>query len=49
VRSDVIGDLGYNLARVEFPEKCTGCKACLLYCPDLATAVEEEKEAEGNK
>ena len=49
VRSDVIGDLGYNLARVEFPEKCTGCKACLLYCPDLAIAVEEEKEREEKK
>jgi 2-oxoglutarate ferredoxin oxidoreductase subunit delta len=46
VRSEVIGDLGYNLAKVEFPEKCTGCKACLLYCPDLAVAVEEENGAE---
>jgi 2-oxoglutarate ferredoxin oxidoreductase subunit delta len=43
VRSDVIGELGYNIAEVEFPEKCTGCKACLLYCPDLAVAIEEEK------
>jgi 2-oxoglutarate ferredoxin oxidoreductase subunit delta len=48
VRSDVIGELGYNLAKVEFPEKCTGCKACLLYCPDMAVAVEEEEEGAGN-
>ena len=48
VRSDVIGELGYNLAKVEFPEKCTGCKACLLYCPDMAVVVEEEKEGAGN-
>jgi len=41
--SEEIGELGYNLARVAFPEKCTGCKLCLLYCPDLATAVEEEE------
>jgi len=44
VKSDLIGDLGYNLARVEYAEKCTGCKACLLYCPDLAVAVEQETE-----
>jgi Pyruvate/2-oxoacid:ferredoxin oxidoreductase delta subunit len=43
VRSDVIGELGYNLAKVEFPEECNGCKACLLYCPDLAVAVQEER------
>jgi NAD-dependent dihydropyrimidine dehydrogenase PreA subunit len=42
VRSDSIGELGYNVAVVEFPEKCTGCKACLLYCPDFAIAVEKE-------
>ncbi len=44
VRSDVIGELGYDLAKVQFREKCNGCKACLLFCPDLAVAVEEEKE-----
>lgn len=44
VRSDMIGELGYNIALAEFPEKCTGCKACLLYCPDLAVAVEKEVE-----
>ena len=44
VRSELIGELGYNVARVEFPEKCTGCKACLLYCPDFAVAVEKETE-----
>jgi len=45
VRSDVIGELGYDIVKVEFPEKCNGCKACLLYCPDLAIAV---AEAEGS-
>jgi 2-oxoglutarate ferredoxin oxidoreductase subunit delta len=44
VRSEIIGELGYNIAQVEFPEKCTGCKACLLYCPDFAIAVEREVE-----
>ena len=44
VRSNTIGELGYNLAEVEFPEKCTGCKACLLFCPDMAVVVGEEKE-----
>jgi len=44
VRSELIGELGYNLARVKYPERCNGCKACLLYCPDLAVAVEEETE-----
>ena len=46
VRSDVIGELGHDLAEVEFPEKCNGCRACLLYCPDLAIAVEEENEGD---
>ena len=41
-QSDEIGELGYSLAKVQFPEKCTGCKMCLLYCPDFATAVEEK-------
>jgi 2-oxoglutarate ferredoxin oxidoreductase subunit delta len=44
VRSELIGELGYNLACVEYLERCNGCKACLLYCPDLAVAVEEETE-----
>jgi NAD-dependent dihydropyrimidine dehydrogenase PreA subunit len=44
VRSDLIGDLGYNIAHVEFPEKCTGCKACILYCPDFALTVEKETD-----
>ena len=44
VRSELIGELGYNLARVEYLERCNGCKACLLYCPDLAVAVEEGTE-----
>ena len=42
-KSEEIGELGYSLAKVEFPEKCTGCRLCLLYCPDLAIAVEQEK------
>jgi 2-oxoglutarate ferredoxin oxidoreductase subunit delta len=46
VRSDIIGELGYNIAQVESPEKCTGCKACLLYCPDLAVAIEEQKDGD---
>ena len=46
LRSDIIGELGYDIAKVEFPEKCTVCKACLLYCPDFAIAVEEDKESE---
>jgi len=49
VRSDTIGELGYNLAQVEFPEKCTGCKACLFYCPDLAVAIEEQKDGDLEK
>lgn len=49
VRSDIIGELGYNLAQVEYPEKCNGCKACLLYCPDLAVVVEEDREAAENR
>ena len=47
VRSEIIGELGYNIAQVEFPEKCNGCRACLLYCPDLAVAIEEEGKEGG--
>jgi Pyruvate/2-oxoacid:ferredoxin oxidoreductase delta subunit len=46
VRSNIIGDLGYDIAAVEFPEKCNGCKACLMYCPDFAIAVEEDKDSD---
>jgi 2-oxoglutarate ferredoxin oxidoreductase subunit delta len=49
VRSNVVGELGYNLACVEHPEKCNRCKACLLYCPDLAVVVEEDEEAGGKE
>jgi len=49
VRSSVIGELGYNLAQVDLPEKCNGCKACLLYCPDFAIAVEEDKEGDSKE
>jgi Pyruvate/2-oxoacid:ferredoxin oxidoreductase delta subunit len=27
------------------PEACTGCDLCMLYCPDLAVAVEHLEES----
>ncbi|MFA6107273.1 MAG: 4Fe-4S dicluster domain-containing protein [Candidatus Latescibacterota bacterium] len=31
---------GVHQAVVLIPEACTGCDLCMLYCPDLAVAVE---------
>jgi hypothetical protein len=47
VRSD-IGELGYEIAEVEFQEKCDGRKAPHRYYPDFAIAVEEHKESKEN-
>ncbi len=34
---------GYRPPRVTQAEVCTQCQNCMIYCPDLAIAVEEKK------
>ncbi len=40
---------GYRPPQVEKPEDCTQCLNCMIYCPDLAIAVEEKKAKKGGK
>lgn len=40
---------GYKPPRVESPETCTQCQNCMIYCPDLAIAVEPKKSGKGAK
>ena len=37
---------GVHPAMVAAAEACTGCDLCMLYCPDLAVAVEHHEEAQ---
>lgn len=34
---------GVHLAIVQTPEECTGCDLCMLYCPELAVAVDHRE------
>ena len=36
---------GVHPAWVRYPERCTGCDQCMLYCPDLAVSVAPLEEA----
>jgi len=40
---------GYKPPRVEKLEACTQCQNCMIYCPDLAIAVEPKKSGKGAK
>ena len=40
---------GYKPPRVENPETCTQCQNCMIYCPDLAIAVEPKKSGKGGE
>jgi len=35
-----LNERGAHPAAVLFPERCTGCDQCMLYCPDLAVFVQ---------
>jgi len=37
---------GFHPVRVAHPEKCTLCRLCELWCPDLAIAVFENSREE---
>jgi len=34
-----INALGYRPASIVDPEKCTGCKACALVCPEVCFTI----------
>ena len=40
---------GYHPVMLTEPEKCTGCMACALVCPDAAIEVYRIKNASGEK
>jgi 2-oxoglutarate ferredoxin oxidoreductase subunit delta len=45
--ADHLNRKGYKPPRVENPEACTRCQNCMIYCPDLAVAVEPKKSGKG--
>ena len=47
--SENLNRKGYKPPRVEKPEACTQCQNCMVYCPDLAIAVEPKKSGKGPK
>ncbi|MBU1206371.1 MAG: ferredoxin family protein [Proteobacteria bacterium] len=40
---------GYRPPQVTQREACTQCQNCMIYCPDLAIAVEHRKAGKGVK
>jgi len=47
--SESLNRKGYKPPGVENPETCTQCQNCMVYCPDLAIAVEPKKSGKGAK
>lgn len=35
---------GVHPAAVLHPEQCTGCDLCMIFCPDLAVAIEHPED-----
>lgn len=47
--SESLNRKGYRPPQVTQQEACTQCQNCLIYCPDLAIAVEPKKVGKGAK
>jgi 2-oxoglutarate ferredoxin oxidoreductase subunit delta len=47
--SEQLNRKGYRPPQAPATEACTQCLNCMLFCPDLAIAVEERKTAKGGK
>ncbi len=42
--SERINNAGYVPPQVEGREKCTGCRNCMIYCPDFSIVVEKDSQ-----
>jgi 2-oxoglutarate ferredoxin oxidoreductase subunit delta len=42
--SEKMNNAGYVPPRIDGQEKCTGCKNCMIYCPDFSIVVEKEAQ-----
>ena len=47
--SESLNRKGYKPPRLKDPAACTQCQNCMIYCPDLAIAVEPKKSGKGEK
>jgi len=47
--SESLNRKGYRPPRVKGRETCTQCQNCMIYCPDLAIAVEPKESGKGAK
>jgi 2-oxoglutarate ferredoxin oxidoreductase subunit delta len=41
--SETLNQKGYRPPVVAQEDECTGCENCMIFCPDLAIVVSEEK------
>lgn len=42
--SERINSAGYVPPKVEGQEKCTGCRNCMIYCPDFSIVVDRDSK-----
>lgn len=42
--SERINNAGYVPPQVEGQDKCTGCRNCMIYCPDFSIVVEKDSQ-----
>jgi 2-oxoglutarate ferredoxin oxidoreductase subunit delta len=47
--SENMNSSGYLPPRMKDLDPCTGCRNCMLYCPDMAIVVEKEESQESEK
>ena len=43
-----MNESGYYPPEIADPEECTGCRNCMIYCPDYAIVVEVEDQQTEN-
>ncbi len=40
--ADQMNKAGYIPPRIDHQEECTGCRSCMIYCPDFSIVVRGE-------